>query len=138
MTRFIAQSVTVLNFSRKPDQQDMIIPPECHAVFAKEPVPVCFDFDYKNVVGTARLQRKGNKLLADIELWSEMTPPEKALQLIQQLRPAVAFMILDAHEDVVTHIRITGVSVGPGLNADPRILPMGTKVKFKHAGKDMH
>jgi hypothetical protein len=139
-TTFLALDVPVLNFSRKPDRQDMIIPPECYAVFNQR-VPVVFDKGDMSgnppIIGYATLRREANCILACMEIESAMPSGQKALRLISKLFPCTIFKILDAHEMTVTHIKIEHLLLTPNGNADRRILPLGDKVNFK-AAKDMN
>lgn len=133
VARFAARSVPVLNFSRSPDRQGMIIPPECHCTFDPK-VWVFFDSDERNPVGYASLSRKGNVLVADMKLVSSWVPAERALEAIQKLVPSTAFWITDAHENIVTAIRIHSLTLSVG-NADKSILPLGDRLTLD-GGKD--
>lgn len=134
--KLTAIRVPVLRFRRQPDRSGDVIPPECYCTFPKE-VPVNFDGDDDSRIGWAVLKRSGNTLFAELHLWSTMTPPEEALNLIRRLVPSVNGVIKDCFENLITHFAVTSLTLGHS-NADAGILPLGEKVYFAHGRKDLH
>ncbi len=137
MIKYIATGVQVFRFRRAQDRDGAIIPPEAYMVIPKR-VRVLFDFDHEQQVGWATVERKNNKLVADFSLWSEVSPPEHALEMMQKLTPAVALKIVDCHENILTHLELEYISVSANRNTDRAILPFGTAIHFAHGRKDLH
>ena len=136
-TKFIAKKVPVLRLSMEEDTEGHIIPPECF-VETKADTPIFFEDKPKDRIGWAKLKRVSNKVLADMELFSEVEPPVKALDLIQGLYPGAVFVVTDSVGPVITGIRITSVLLGVHGNMDPNIEPLGDKVLCPTAKRDLH
>jgi hypothetical protein len=134
-TKFVALDVVVLRLHRKPDRSNEIFPPECYCTLPDK-VPVSYSGDDKQI-GWATVKRVDNVLMADIWVYSLMSPPEDALDLMRQLVPSVNGVIKDAYENVITHFEVTSLTLGDG-NADKAILPLGEKIYFAHGAKDLH
>ncbi len=128
MTKFIAKNVMVLRFTDKVDQQGMSFPPQCHAVVPSTPVSVTFNHQGSSV-GKATLKRVGNKIMADIEVFTAMKDTLEAFRLMRLLTPSIEGKILDAYEDKVLGIQLYGLSLCSGPNADDKIKPLGDAVQ---------
>jgi hypothetical protein len=135
-TRFEATGVLVLRFSYAADRAGDVLPPEAHATF-KDRVWVHFDRGngVEDVVGRAKLYRKGDELLADLELVSSMPDPQEALKLISELIPAICGKVLDSHNRTVLKLEITSVALGHG-NADRHVPKIGNRLRIA-AGKGL-
>ncbi len=127
-TRFIAQAVPVLNFSRLKDSQGSIIPPEAHATFGTT-IPVLYGpEDSEYTAGRARLWRVSNRIIADINLNCTWAYWDKAEGLIRKLYPAACFRVLECVNDTIFKFHIEALTLTPHGNADHEILPLGARL----------
>lgn len=135
-TRFNADAVTVLRFRREPDRAGDVIPPECHATFQPY-VTVVFDRGdgIDDIVGRAKLYRRGNELMADLELVTYWEDTGRAITQISELVPSINGKILDAHEHTWFRVEVLSLSLGYG-NADRSIRPLGSKLRVS-SGKGL-
>lgn len=133
---FVANSVPVLNFSRLPDRQNMIVPPECYCDLQQPTVWVYFESEDRAApVGKATLWRQGDTLMADLKLVSSWLPIERAQEAISKLWPSTAFYVKDAYENVVTYLRVHSITLSQHPGADPTLLPLGNRLVLE-SGKD--
>lgn len=128
MIKFEASKVTVLRFTNNADKQGQVFPADCHAVIPEGTVPVTFNHQGKPV-GKAKLRRLGNKIVADIEVASVMPNTLEAIRLLRLLTPSIEAEILDAYQNQILGIKIVGLALCSGTNADPKIKPLGDAVR---------
>lgn len=135
--RFLASSVIVLNLNHEPDSSGEIIPPEASALISN-PIPVLFEFDPASAVGEAYLMRVGNKIIADMHLYSSDKDGVRALDIIKTLYPAIGYQKLQCYENITTHLEVMCVSLGRHGNQDKSIQPLGQRVQPYTRKDELH
>lgn len=129
MTTFEAKGITVLRLTLTPDRSGEVIPPACHLDL---PSSVHVHFDPGNgvedIVGSARLYRKGNLLLADLRLVSHWSSLD-ALAAISELHPAVCGEILAVEAMTIQRLKVTSIVLAAG-NTDPKIQSIGNRLRI--------
>lgn len=135
--RFLATNIIVLNMSHTADSSGEIIPPEAH-INLENPVPILFEFDETTEIGDAYITRIGNRLVADLHMYSTDSKVDAALNIIKTLYPSVAYLKLDYHNNVTTKLEILCVSVGRHSNHDKTIKTLGNGVKLYSRKDELH
>lgn len=135
MTLYQADQVPFLRFIRKPDRQGHVIPPECYVTWPSR-VPVTFNFEKRDVVGHAVIQRRGKLLVADMEISSKLNVC-RALPLLRLLTPCAGFEIIQAevHDGayVILEIKLTDIGLSLNGNVDRKIAALGDLLRIKGA-----
>lgn len=94
-------------------------------------IPVYFSGDDKKQIGTAKVKRLKKSLKTDFTVKSSLKPATKALGLIQDLYPSLAFRVedIDHSKRLVTRITAVSIILSPEGNEDPNVKKLGNKVK---------
>ena len=130
----LGAGIIVLRLTYKPDQVGHTTPPECHVRFNRR-TPVTYG-EYK--VGTARLYRKQNEVLADLTLKVLSTGKNKAMAEVQKLSPAVGMIINKCVGDTFFDVTVDEIILSPYANNDFHILPLGHKISFKARTEELN
>lgn len=136
-TKFRAEKITIMRFSRHIAEDGICIPPECY-VQLPDRVPVFYDDANQKQVGYAMVKRVGDRLVASMEILSHMKSVTRALGMVQKLYPGTIFVVLDAVEHVILGLRLSGILLGPSPNLDAKIKPLGDRVSCQTAKIDLH
>lgn len=136
MIRFNVKGITVLQLGRGENEDyGVCIPANCHVRFRTTQVPVTFNYDNARPVGYAVLKRRGNKIVADLELHSDMYPPEEVHALLRALFPAIGFQALAYTGQELTDMEIYTVALTSVPNTDPSVPALGDRVTFLDKGE---
>lgn len=127
ISKYEAHTVPILKFSHEVDSDGHIIPPECY-VKALGKVPVVFNDEKQERVGTVLIYRQGDILYGDFKLRSVMSPVSDALSLMRNLIPGIGFEIHDSYSNIILMIKITHVLVTNSSNSNPGVGSFGDKI----------
>lgn len=116
-----ANNVPILRLSYEMDSAGMTIAPEAHITFPRS-IPVNYGKADEHI-GGAMLQRVGDVILADLELYTSAKDVAEASRLIRKLYPAVGLRTKDAFGGIIFRARIIELFLTPYRN-DDRLIPL--------------
>lgn len=136
-TVFIASDIPVLFTIDEPDKAHHVFK-DTHIIFPKKITVLYGEDEDEMIAGSAILRLEEVGLIADFTLVSTMKNIKKAEKMLGKLYPAVEFTVLDAEENVIKSIEITGLFLTPHENDSPYIEPLGDSLIRVLSKEEMH